>query len=149
MPGPKLLVDLANMDDDRIPRFRKRWGHLYGHQDRVLLQRRDELRLLWRSQAIHRVLPKVIAGSADQADEEWLEGFDAATSRHTAEFKESWVEWRKSGQTGLLQECICEYWLRQNEVKWSVHWKTKYIGADPENLCQPCWRGSAFVPATA
>ncbi len=136
-PGPNLLVDLANMHDDRIPRFRRRWGRLYGrYTDQVLLERRDELRLLWGYQARHRVLTRFFAGGADQGDERWLEDFDPATSKHSAQLFRRWSECAEAEKEdrSLLQEFICEYWLSQAEVQWSVHWNKKYIGADQRSL---------------
>src|SRR5438046_1393037 len=43
-----LLIDLANLRDDSVGRFRKKWNQLYGRLgENELLRRRDELRLLW------------------------------------------------------------------------------------------------------
>lgn len=128
--GAALLVDFANMNDDEIPRFRKRWARSYGrYTNGYLLKRRDELRLLWRKQVIQSVLPDVIGGRARHPDEgRWLDEFDARTSAHNRRLYSSWDARDDEGKPILdtpLQEFICTEWLRLNDVHWVVHWKKK------------------------
>src|SRR5690349_8012433 len=43
-----LLIDLANMRDDGVANFRKRWGSIYGrYSAQNLIRFRGELQLLW------------------------------------------------------------------------------------------------------
>ena len=45
----QLLVDLANMQDDGVGHFRKKWDIAYSsYPNPHLLKRRDELRHLWK-----------------------------------------------------------------------------------------------------
>jgi hypothetical protein len=96
-----LLLDLANMAEDKIEVFRARWWKLYHnphlYSDEQLLTRRDELRLLWLNVAELPSPPQI-------------------PERAKALF-ESWISTEKT-----LEEHICDHWLDQPGRQLVTEW---------------------------
>ena len=127
----KLFCDLANMDDDGVSRFRNKWGHLYSRRrytNEDLLQRRDELRLLWRDHVLQMVVNKVIRGGEDESEEQWLKDFKSWVSDHTKSLYLKWVTEPDQLSREPLGQFICEYWLRLEQPAWVVVWEPRRKG---------------------
>ena len=116
-----LLRDLANLRDDGVARFRKRWDFLYEIvSDENLLRWRDELRLVWTEPfaRFHRM-----------SDEEKAIPLPL-TRRNKAILEEA-----EQFPRHPLEKVICEHWLREAKSPWLVEWgKTKRIRANPRSL---------------
>ncbi len=116
----EVLVELANMRDDGITRFRKRWGQRFGHSiyhtnDQLLL-RRDELRLLWREES--GIIMELAVGNGPQ----WEDGtpFPGIPER-AADLHEHWLT--EAGLHMTLGEYMCTHWLRQEgKLWWVIRW---------------------------
>lgn len=120
----QLLADLANLNEGSIGRFRKRWKKSYEHySDRVLLQRRDELRMLWESRG-RRI-------SFDGVGEIPL----VEVKKSTQKLYEYW-ERATVGTGEPLEKFICDYWLCEEPQSFHVRWTRteKRIFANPKCL---------------
>ncbi len=97
----ELLTDLANVRDDAVRSFRAKWWHLYHHRvfhsDERLLERRDELRLLWLNVS-ELPSPPEVPPRAKGLFEDWSDEHDT------------------------LEEHICKHWLNLPGSKWMVEW---------------------------
>jgi len=111
----ELLVDLASMTDGGVGDFRTKWWSLYHssrYSDEYLLERRDELRLLWQSVCNLPSAPETPARAWDLI--------------------ESWSEWHNT-----LEEHICQHWLAQRGAGWRVEWKLEARRIYPNPMFLP------------
>ena len=116
-----LLTDLANLQNDRVARFRKTWDRFYaGVSDNELLTRRDELRLVWRPRfgSVNQLLEHLESAKPTVADRsKALRDF---ADHHPAE---------------PIEKVVCEYWLAQARDPWIVRWdELKAVRANPRCL---------------
>jgi hypothetical protein len=111
----RLLTDLANMRDEGIRNFRKRWGLYAERSDEVLIHRRDELQLLWRE-------------NASLVDSEWR------MTEFQGRAYDGWLEHRPGYS---LEELICEDWLSLDKSGLHVDWTPKMKGIRPEASSLP------------
>jgi hypothetical protein len=119
----RLLTDLANLRDDGIGRFRKNWGKFYDpdrYVDEVLLDRRDELRMLW-TKRFSRFSPT-----------DKRESIGVLVTNRSEHIYEIW----KARPYEPLQQFICEHWLGLDRDSWLVYWgrMKKRIWANPRSL---------------
>jgi hypothetical protein len=118
----RLLGDLANLQDDRIARFRRTWDRLYaGVSDDELIKRRDELHLVWRPRFSR-------FSNLDQPLEHLEQGESAVTHRSNAlqEFAAD------NYPAEPIEKIVCEHWLAQAKDPWIVKWgKQKAFRASP------------------
>src|SRR5262245_42165371 len=82
-----LLQDLANMPDSGFRDFQRKWGRQFDYSLKALLQRRDELRLLWQVEA----------------------GANIVLTNRTKRLRDQ--IWRELGQPAEFT-WICNHWLR-------------------------------------
>lgn len=134
----EVLVELANMRDDGITRFRKKWGYLYRnyrlYSNENLLKRRDELRLIWdhgiRFELAH--LPRNL-DSPSGTPLVWEDGTEfPRVSEHAGLVDDGWIEHLAEApqefQVGL-EEYICEHWLHLEKGRgWIVRWRPDQKG---------------------
>jgi len=118
-----LLRDLANLRDDGIARFRKKWNQVYGRlSENELLRRRDELRLLWTSPF----------STIDPNNPDGL--VDSMHLHLTDRTEDVEVAWKHSPHDPL-EKIVCDHWLRQAKHPWTVEWgKRKRFLACPYSL---------------
>lgn len=121
----RLLCELANLQEDSISRFRQMWGKYYKRcEDRDLLQRRDELRMLWarRSSYLKR----------EFTEKDWENAIKVPITKSTLTLYEV-CELRYPDP---LEQVVCEHWLRQKGQRWNVTWRPhdKRMSADPRFL---------------
>jgi hypothetical protein len=120
-----LLVDLANMRDDGITAFRRKWDAYYErYSDDFLLTRRDELLMLW-SKRFSR-LPATLSSK------DFEESIGLQVSARMHKLYDNW-------QTCLpepLEQFICEHWLALERTALVVAWSPseKRIKANPSCL---------------
>jgi hypothetical protein len=119
----KLLKELANLRDDGIGRFRPKWNRLYGRlSDDELLQRRDELRLLWTA-PLSRIDfndPTGLANSMPLVE-------TIRTKAIMGNIKHS--------PRDPIEKIVCDHWLRQTKHPWTVEWgRRKLFLAHPSSL---------------
>jgi len=111
----RLLTDLANMRDDGVWNFRKRWDLYAGRSNDVLIRCRDELQLLWRQ-------------AASLIDSEW----------RMTEYQERLFDvWHEQPSGASLEETICEDWLTQEKGGLHVDWTPKMKGIRPDATSLP------------
>ena len=119
---PRILVDLANMQEGDDVRFRKRWNVYESYSDKKLLGLRDELRLLWPGYVSEEVMSRPM--SADNSAR--VEDLDPLVR--------NWLEHRPRDMS--LEEFICEQWLhravRNNGLL--VDWSSKRLTPDQTSL---------------
>jgi hypothetical protein len=118
-----LLRDLANLRDDGIKRFRNRWDQFYGRlSDYELLQRRDELRILWTAQFC-------------KIDTDKPGGFAEAIPFEETHRTDAITEALKHFPEDPLEKVVCDHWLRRSKHPWTVEWgKRKRCLAHPYSL---------------
>jgi hypothetical protein len=99
----KLIIDLANLHDEGIPRFRRTYERSFpGLAEEELLTKRDELRLLW--QKVNRLDPLVIPARTGKL----------------------WNKHRVYGSHTPLPAYILEDWIRLDRGNgWRVRWDDK------------------------
>jgi len=117
-----LLRDLANMRDDGLGRFRKKWASLYaGFSDGDLLRWRDELRLVW-----------AVPFSRIRRMSDWETAIPLQETKRSAPI----LEVAREHFPGDPEEkVIIEQWLREAKSPWVVEWgKKKRIRANPRSL---------------
>jgi len=116
----RLLCDLADMDDDGVSRFRKKWDSLYRkYTDQELLTLRDELRLLW-------------GGLNVDVREE-----DPQPRLQSKERVERLLRVWGNFPGTPLEQLICEHWLR-DEKRWVVvEWTSKSRSIKASRHCLP------------
>ena len=125
----KLLTDLANMRDDGVWNFQKRWDIYGGYGNDRLIHRRDELQLLWDN-----VSPQ-FGGPAERprlTEECTLEAVCSGMTEYQKGLFEGWLE-HNAGRS--LEEMICEEWLTERgglHVDWTP--KVKGIRPDARSL---------------
>jgi len=119
-----LLYELANLHDDALPRFRKKWAKVFSKYTREeLLTRRDELRLLWTS--CHSHLEHFTHNA-------WS---NVVAPRVTERTQGLYSYWENSYR-GLLEQCICDHWIGLERMGWRAAWAAgeKAIKANPRCL---------------
>lgn len=119
-----LLFELANLHDDGIGRFRRKWGKVYGkYSQEKLLRRRDELRLLWTS--CHSRLEKATERT-----------FALAVSPEITERTRKLYSWWEHSGGRRLEQLVCQHWLESERTGWQVVWTNteKRIKANPGSL---------------
>jgi len=121
-PEKALLRDLANMRDDGIAAFRRKWDRFYaGVKDDELLKRRDELWLVWRAKFSRFSRP-------DQLD-------TAIPTLVTARNKPIWEFAENLTGPLELEKEVCEHWLLEAKHPWIVKWGTeRALRASPFSL---------------
>jgi hypothetical protein len=120
-----LLVELANMRDDGIVAFRRKWVKYYArYSDDELLTRRDEVLMLW-SKRVSR-LPATLPF----ADFEESIGHQLSDRAHKL-----YDDWQ-SGLPVPLEKFVCEHWLAMERDVLVVAWdsKEKRVKANPSCL---------------
>jgi hypothetical protein len=124
----RILVDLANLREDGIDRFRTQWDKYFSrYSNEELLTRRDELQLLWS-----RRLPLMAQLSPNFTDEDFQKVRKIPVTRRTQSLYEG-SEYVSQG----LEEYICEHWLYMEKRRgWIVQWGPgrKKISANPRCL---------------
>jgi hypothetical protein len=121
-PEKDLLRDLANMRDDGIAAFRRKWDRLYaGVSDDELLKRRDELHVVWRR---FRGLDQLL---------EHLETERPAAIDRSAGLQEFAAD---NYPAEPVEKIVCEHWLKQARDPWVVKWSSsqKQLRANPRSL---------------
>jgi hypothetical protein len=122
----RLLADLANLEEDRMERFRQRWDVFYSrYTDEELLTRRDELRMLWTRRFFR--LP------ADCSDAEFENATGLYLSRRTVQIYENW----RASPPEPLEQFICDHWLRLDKSPFLVVWSSKEKRLKPNPRCLP------------
>jgi hypothetical protein len=118
-----LLRELANLRDDGIGRFRRKWNRFYERlSGNELLQRRDELRLLWS--APFSTIDLNEPGGLVKSMHLQLTG-------RTEAIEEAW----KHSPRDPLEKIVCDHWLHQAKHPWTVEWgKQKRFLAHPYSL---------------
>lgn len=122
-----LLRDLANMRDDGLGRFRRRWDSLYGRfRDEDLLRWRDELRLVWALPFCRIPPSKIHQASA------WENAIPLQETKRNVPI----LEVAREHFPGDPEEkVIIEHWLREAKSPWVVEWSRKRrIRANPRSL---------------
>jgi hypothetical protein len=121
----RFLCELANLREDGISRFRQMWGKYYKRgKDGELLQRRDELRMLWakRSSYLKRRF----------TEEDWENAIKVPITKSTQALHEV----SELRYPDPLEQVICEHWLSQKGLQWNVTWRPrdKRMSVDPRFL---------------
>jgi hypothetical protein len=119
-----LLYELANLHDDAVPKFRKKWDKVFKRYTRdELLARRDELKLLWTSHHAH--LETVTAKS-------WNNVVFPRVTPRTEALHSYW----ENAYDGTLEQCICDHWISLERNGWRAVWTTKEkaLKANPRSL---------------
>src|SRR4029077_7475378 len=121
----RILLDLANLRDDGIARFRNDWNKYFSrYSNESLLTRRDELRLLW-SHHLSRLPPNF-------TDEDFESAKGPVVTERTRDLYES-----SDHVSQRLEEFICERWLYMERGRgWVVRWEpgAKRISANARCL---------------
>ena len=143
----EVLVELANMRDDGITRFRKKWGYLYRnyrlYSNENLLKRRDELRLIWEHGIRFELanLP-INLDSPSGTPLMWEDETKfPQVSQHAGllhdDFIEHLAEAPQEFQVGL-EEYICEHWLHLEKGRgWVIRWRADQKGVMPRRSTLP------------
>ena len=140
----ELLVDLANLRDDGLTRFRKKWKSLlqfYRGED--VLARRDELRLLWTVELWTYRIKQEPHRSFHQWRDSLPADFAVPLTEHNRSLYDEWVEIGE-GLLGPLEQHICNHWLILKGVRFEVEWSEnrKAVVATgrtlPPNLVRAC-----------
>src|SRR5271154_753870 len=98
----RILLDLANLLDDGIKRFRSRWDNYFSrYTNEELLTRRDELRLLWSHQ-----LPLLSQLPSNFTDEDFQNARGLVVTERTRDLYEN-----SEHASQRLEEFICDHWL--------------------------------------
>lgn len=121
----RLLVEVANLRDDGIPRFRKDWNRFFDrYNEERLLKRRDELRLLWTHRSSR--LPKGFT----------KKDFDEATPTQITQRTKRLYEGWEARSSQPLEEFVCQHWLDLESGGWLVRWSgsERAIRANPRCL---------------
>lgn len=112
----RLLTELANMRDDGVSYFRKKWDIAYSsYKNPDLLKRRDELRYLW-----------CLASGLQTQETEYTGGLHG--------------DWNAYGAGIPLDEkFICQYWLSQEQGMgaWEVRWTDENKDIRPRLVSLP------------
>lgn len=150
----ELLLDLANLRDDGLAYFHKKWKHLYElYKDEDVFARRDELRLLWMKrlyQETHRweemkdMYSKIPNDEPDESPlrrelrRQWNESHHAVELPITDRNKKLYDEWDELGEghLGPLEQYICDHWLSLKGVRFEVEWTVnrKVVGTTGRRL---------------
>lgn len=157
----ELLLDLANLRDDGLAYFHKKWKQLYElYKDEDILARRDELRLLWTHrlyQETHRwedtkdMYSKIPAGEpsdsrrSQEMRRQWKESHpNAVELTLTARNEALYEEWGDLRYDESLEKWICDHWLSLKGLRFEVEWNEnrKAIVTSgrrlPSHLVQAC-----------
>src|SRR5271154_2981902 len=98
----RILLDLANLLDDGIKRFRSRWNKYFSrYTNEQLLTRRDELQLLWSHQ-----LPRLAQLPPNFTDEDFQNARGLVVTERTGDLYEN-----SEHASQRLEEFICGHWL--------------------------------------
>jgi hypothetical protein len=124
----RLLSELANMQDDGLRAFRRKWDCLYQrYTDRELLDFRDELRLLWDSVAPFELTQEKLRNQPVDVTVDLCSG---VTAGQRALF-EYWDE-GPSHSGDSLEKTICEMWLGQEKSVLYVDWTPGHRRVRPD-----------------
>ena len=132
-----LLVELANLREDGISRFRSRWDKYFSrYSNQELLTRRDELQLLWSRQL--RLRPQLPRNFTDEDIQ------NAIGTRITERTRGLYKSSQHTSQP--LEELICEHWLSMEHGKgWLVRWEPRLKSITPSPRCLPVVMAVACV----
>ena len=129
----ELLLALANLRDDGLAYFGKKWKHLYElSRNEDVLARRDELRLLWTHrlfQATHSdcglelPLKPIPKARYDRLYQQWRSSHPNAVDLPLSDRNRSpYDEWQDHRYDESLEKWICDHWLRLKGVRFEVEW---------------------------
>jgi len=121
----ELLYELANLHDDALPKFRKKWDKVFRHYTGdQLLVRRDELRLLWRGCHSH------LQSFTERA---WSNIVFPEVTERTRTLYENW----ERSDTGTLEQDICDHWIGLERKPWRAIWTSKERAIKANTRCLP------------
>jgi hypothetical protein len=127
-----LLRDLANMSDSSIREFQKKWSQLFDYSPKVLLRRRDELRLLWQIEAGVGIIGDL---PNDATDDEWEHIPPMVLTVRTKRIRDR--IWREFGRPADFVG-VCNQWLRLERQTFQVIAnKDDLARIFPNNRCLP------------
>jgi hypothetical protein len=113
---PQLLMELANLREDRVTEFKKTWGFTR-YNNAQILDKRDQLRLLWLD-CLHLNLPSIGAKHEELLHKE-------------ANLSIEIYPWQPEDgvvvEPESIPEQMCEAWLQEEQVGWNVDWPGRRI----------------------
>ena len=124
----KLLSHLANLRDDQVDVFRRRWRVPKHYKDEALLTLRDELRVVWG--AVER---------SDLNDAGTESDVLVVTDLTSPRLSRVVVKQERSDQSKKIDQVICEDWLtRQDERSQLIlEWGAKHKRIRFNSACLP------------
>ena len=117
----ELLLTLANLRDDGLAYFHKKWKQIYElYRDEDVLARRDELRLLW-AYGPYEATHVIHYDPSHRRIGPQPHPVELPLTERNRKLYEDWYEHRE-WIADTFEKCICDHWLSMKGVRFEVLW---------------------------
>lgn len=133
--GRDLLCELANLREDRLADFRRKWERWYGgYEDAELIRYRDELRRLWleKSHRLRRIWQRILSGNTPLETDGSISDPELLGLPRNAPWLEDSYEKERPQQS--IASYICTKWLSRERSAFFARWEKMLVLPNPCSL---------------